>query len=162
MPAGIMRLVIDFEKCFAGVVGDGKGEFFSSENVTLVEPGEVFPPQPKKDPSFDAPGDLGSGLSMLLIVFASNAAPRVPSLGRLRFGGEGLEEKRDIVPGREWPGKSVSSYQTPVEFEVVLRAVSLVNLAWLRVDDEGIVSMWSIVCGLGVGMDKIGVEVGSV
>jgi len=128
----------------------------------LVEPGEVFPPQPKKDPSFDAPGDLGSGLSVLLIVFASNAAPCVPLLGGLRFGGGGLEEKRDIVPGREWPGEPVSSYKVPVEFEVVLRAVSLVNLAWLRVDDEGIGSAWSVVCGLGAGMDKVGVEVGSV
>jgi hypothetical protein len=111
MPIGITRLVIDFEKCFAGDVGDGMGEkFLSSENVVVDDAGEVFPPHPKKDPSLDAPGDLGCGFSELLILFASKAAPRASLSGKLRFGGAGFAAKRDIVPERERCAGLESSY----------------------------------------------------
>lgn len=42
--------------------GEGMGEIDFSENVVVEEAGDAFPPQPKKDPSLEAPGDLGSGL----------------------------------------------------------------------------------------------------
>jgi hypothetical protein len=42
--------------------GEGMGEMDFSEKVVVEEAGDVFPPQLKKDPSLEAPGDLGSGL----------------------------------------------------------------------------------------------------
>lgn len=112
MPIGIARLVIDFEKCFAGDVGEGMGEkFLSSEKVVVDEAGEVFPPHPKKEPSLDAPGDLGSCLSEgLLMLVASKEAPRASLSGRLRLGGCGFAAKRDIVPERERCAGLESSY----------------------------------------------------
>lgn len=38
--------------------GDGMGEKDFSENVVVEDVGE-FPPQPKNEPSFEAPGDFG-------------------------------------------------------------------------------------------------------
>jgi len=34
------------------------GEYGFSEKLVVDEIGEVFPPQPKKEPSFDPPGDF--------------------------------------------------------------------------------------------------------
>ena len=112
MPTGITRLAIDLEKCFrGGDVGDGMGEkFLSSENVVVDDAGEVFPPHPKKDPSLDAPGDLGSGLSVFLMLFASKTAPRASLPGKLRFGNAGFAAKRDIVPERDLFTGLVASY----------------------------------------------------
>jgi hypothetical protein len=41
--------------------GDGIGEKDFSEKVVIDEAGDVLPPQPKKDPSLEAPGDFGCG-----------------------------------------------------------------------------------------------------
>jgi hypothetical protein len=40
--------------------GDGMGEMDCSEKVVVGEAGDRLPPQPKKDPSFEVPGDFGS------------------------------------------------------------------------------------------------------
>ena len=71
------------------------------------EAGDVCPPQPKNDPSFEllgdfAPGDLGSGLSVL-IEFESNCAPDVLFMGGPRLGGIGFAEKSDMVEERDLP-----------------------------------------------------------
>lgn len=51
--------------------GDGMGDIDLSENVVVGDAGDVFPPQPKKEPSFDAPGDfggiLGSGFCIVVV-----------------------------------------------------------------------------------------------
>ncbi len=40
--------------------GEGMGEIDFSEKVVVEDAGDVLPPQPKKDPSLEAPGDFGS------------------------------------------------------------------------------------------------------
>ena len=47
------------------VFGEGMGDMDLSENVVVEDAGEIFPPQPKKDPSFDVPGDFGNDGSSL-------------------------------------------------------------------------------------------------
>ena len=38
------------------------GEKDFSEKVVVEDAGDVFPPQPKKDPSLEVPGDFGCDL----------------------------------------------------------------------------------------------------
>lgn len=50
--------------------GEGIGEYDFSEKVVVDELGDVVPPQLKKDPSLEAPGDLGkfgNGFCMVLL-----------------------------------------------------------------------------------------------
>ncbi len=42
------------------VCGDGMGEYDLSEKFVVEDAGDVAPPHPKNDPSFEAPGDLGA------------------------------------------------------------------------------------------------------
>jgi len=42
----------------SGVGGDGMGEYVFSEKFVLAEIGDVFPPQPKNEPSFEPAGDF--------------------------------------------------------------------------------------------------------
>ena len=64
MAVGIF-LVLDLEasvreRLCSEDCGDGMGEKDFSEKDVEGEAGDVLPPQPKKDPSFEAPGDFGS------------------------------------------------------------------------------------------------------
>ncbi len=42
--------------------GEGMGEIDFSEKVVVDDAGDVLPPQPKNEPSVEAPGDFGSDL----------------------------------------------------------------------------------------------------
>lgn len=63
IPGGIFRPVL--EGCFLGegFLGDVLGD--AGLEYDVVEDGEVAP-QPKKDPSFDPPGDFSGGVSLVL------------------------------------------------------------------------------------------------
>jgi hypothetical protein len=72
MAEGRVRLVVVLEA--SGSVrlywedwGEGMGEIDFSENVVVDEAGDGLPPQPKKDPSFEAPGDFGSAFWMVVL-----------------------------------------------------------------------------------------------
>lgn len=101
---------------FLGDTGDCAGELaLSSEKVVVDEAGEELPPQPKKDPSFDVLGDLGSGLLELLKALVScERSVGVTLSGRLRWGGVGLVEKMDMVTG-DVSLDVKSSYHDPTE-----------------------------------------------
>ena len=43
------------------------GDIDFSEKVVVEEAGDVLPPQPKKDPSLEAPGDFGSAFWMVVL-----------------------------------------------------------------------------------------------
>jgi hypothetical protein len=43
------------------------GDIDFSEKVVVEEAGDVLPPQPKKDPSLEAPGDFGSAFWMVIL-----------------------------------------------------------------------------------------------
>jgi hypothetical protein len=60
----------------------------------VEEAGDVFPPQPKKLPSFNAPGDLGSCLFVLGMV-SLDVLRNVALLDSVRCGGVGLLENID-------------------------------------------------------------------
>jgi hypothetical protein len=51
----------------SSLYGDGMGEYEFSEKVVVEETGDVVPPHPKKEPSFDVPGDLGRGFCMVVL-----------------------------------------------------------------------------------------------
>jgi len=59
---------------FSERYGDGIGEYDLSENVVRDEIGEVEPPQPKKEPSLEVPGDLGGkfGNGFCMVVLESS------------------------------------------------------------------------------------------
>ncbi len=40
--------------------GEGMGEIDFSEKVVVEDAGDVLPPQPKNEPSLEAPGDFGN------------------------------------------------------------------------------------------------------
>jgi hypothetical protein len=74
MPPGKLRweLVEVLGRGFLGDEGDRAGEkVFSSEKVVVDEAGDVLPPQPKKLPSLEAPGDFGIGLLAVIWFLAS-------------------------------------------------------------------------------------------
>ena len=59
----------------------------------------MLPPQPKKLPNFEAPGDLGNCLCTLGVVFESlGISPEVALLEMSRCGGVGLVENIDSIP----------------------------------------------------------------
>ena len=59
----------------------------------------MLPPQPKKLPSFEAPGDLGNCLCILKIAFVSlGPFPEAALLEMSRCGGVGLGENMDSIP----------------------------------------------------------------
>jgi hypothetical protein len=122
IPAGLVFLLEgDLSEDFLGDMEDCAGEYaLSSEKVVVDEAGEVLPPQPKNDPSFDAPGDLGVVLLELLKELASFEKSLDATLsGRFRCGGVGLVEKMDIVAG-DASLEVNSSYQGPVEADAEL------------------------------------------
>jgi hypothetical protein len=49
------------------VCGDGIGEYDFSENDVVEDAGDVFPPQPKNDPSLEPPGDFGGPLLIVVL-----------------------------------------------------------------------------------------------
>ena len=53
------------------VLAEGMGEKDFSENVLVEEGGEVLPPQPKKEPSLEAPGDFGAFCTVVLESYES-------------------------------------------------------------------------------------------
>jgi hypothetical protein len=120
----------DLSDDFLGDTGDCAGEWaLSSEKVVVDEAGEVLPPQPKKEPSFDVPGDLGSALFELLKVpFPSEKSLDTTLSGSFRCGGVGLVEKTDIVAG-DASLEVYSSYHGPVGADAELWALSLVKLS---------------------------------
>jgi hypothetical protein len=135
-PAGILRMDPDdpLGSEAGGDGGDGRGEnALSSENVVVDEAGDVLPPQPKKDPSFDVPGDLGS----CLLRFEGDVGVVVSSgregtfTGSVSFcNGRGLLENMDMVSERAFPELEVeSSYQYPVDSEAAMGGEPMVNLA---------------------------------
>lgn len=115
---------------FSDVWGEGIGENDFSEKDVVDEDGDVFPPQPKKEPSFDPLGDLGCDFWMVVLEpFDSLLKVRDIPLGELRLcGGVGLLENMDILE-REWLAELESLYHGPIDSEPDVRAESWVNLA---------------------------------
>ena len=71
MAEGKFRVVVGLEasgrvRLYWDDWGDGMGETDFSEKVVVEEAGDGLPPQPKKEPSLEAPGDFGSGFWMVL------------------------------------------------------------------------------------------------
>jgi hypothetical protein len=80
-----------------GVEGKGEKELSDKGVVGDVAPP---PPQPKKEPSFDPPGDLGSDFWIVELESLDSSFVDVRDIvvGELSLcGGKGLEEKRDMV-----------------------------------------------------------------
>jgi len=53
-----------------GVWGDGMGENSFSEKLDVEDAGDVLPPQPKKEPSFEAPGDFCGDLLLTVVLLS--------------------------------------------------------------------------------------------
>ena len=106
------------------------GEKDFSENVVVEDAGDVLPPQPKNDPSLDAPGDFGKGLFVVLESCDSLEYVRDIALGMFMLcGGVGLFENMDIVAEGGTLVELESLYHWVVDSEAVVRADSLINLA---------------------------------
>jgi hypothetical protein len=65
MAVGMFLVVVVLEasgrvRLYSEDWGEGMGEIDFSEKVVVEEAGDGAPPQPKKDPSLEAPGDFGS------------------------------------------------------------------------------------------------------
>ena len=110
--------------------GDGIGEKDLSENVVVEDTGDVLPPQPKNDPSLDAPGDFGKGLFVMLESCDSLEYVRDTALGMFMLcGGVGLFENMDIVAEGGTLVELESLYHGAADSDADVRADSLVNLA---------------------------------
>ena len=57
---GLILAARAFEACgwSSGDCGEGIGEYVFSEKLVLDEIGDVLPPHPKNEPSFEPPGDF--------------------------------------------------------------------------------------------------------
>ena len=95
----------------------------------MGDAGDVAPPQPKKDPSLDAPGDFGKGLFVMLESCNSLEYVLGTALGVLILcGGRGLFENIDIVAEGGTLVELESLYHGAVCSDAEVRADSLVNL----------------------------------
>jgi hypothetical protein len=102
--------------------GVGRGEYGFSEKVVVEEAGDDAPPQPKKDPSLEPPGDLGW-------VFCTGVELD-EAVETLRVcGGAALVENTDIVAELGWLVELEPLYHGPVDSVTVVRFESLVKRA---------------------------------
>lgn len=102
--------------------GEGIGEnALSSSKLVEVEAGDVLPPQPKKDPSLEVPGDfvlgdLGNGLLLLVRMRVRSSSEVVVSAGNVSLGGCCRDVNNDMVVDVGIPDVTLSDH-FPVRYE---------------------------------------------
>ena len=131
-----MFLVDGLEASEEGIGSSGEGddrvgEYPFSESVVVDDTGDVLP-QPKNDPSLDAPGDFGNGLFVISELYDSFEYDLSTVLGIFMLcGGVGLVENMDIVAEGGTLVELESLHHGAVDSDAMVIVESLKNLACL-------------------------------